>query len=302
MSKLQLNIIYTNPTVCYIYPIIAPEENELSEDEDATLETISTGPFTIEDQKRECIAFCSRKNYDIVKFYVEENTNSWDKLVELLYNLKSGEHVLISNFYHLKITIIQFDQIIHIIRNKGCTLEFVNCGFNINDFNYITLCKVRLLSFRGKTFYLDMDYDFFTNKSIKRKNIEEITKNITNNCVIYLRVSTKKQVKSGSLDNQESICRDWCMEKGYNVLKVYKEPGISGISMDKRYELQKLLDELSPGIIVVFYDISRLTRNIFDCTEIYNEVVEKECIFCCVTEENVIEHIQNMVSNASLYY
>lgn len=45
--------------------------------------------------------------------------------------------------------------------------------------------------------------------------------------VVYLRVSSKEQVKNFSLDTQEQICRDYAERKKIAVLKVFREEGQS---------------------------------------------------------------------------
>ena len=45
--------------------------------------------------------------------------------------------------------------------------------------------------------------------------------------VVYTRVSSNEQVKGTSLEDQESKCRKYCLEKGIEILKVFREEGES---------------------------------------------------------------------------
>lgn len=80
--------------------------------------------------------------------------------------------------------------------------------------------------------------------------------------VIYCRVSSQKQVREGNgLESQEAKCRTWCKNKGYEVLKVFKDEGVSGGKKD-RPAFKEMLDYLSnlSGCIVLVEDLNRWSR------------------------------------------
>lgn len=77
---------------------------------------------------------------------------------------------------------------------------------------------------------------------------------ITTNVVIYCRVST--HTKKDDLQRQVDRCISYCVAKGYQVAKVYKEVG-SGMN-DNRSKLVALLNS-NPTVIVV-ENKDRLTR------------------------------------------
>ena len=82
--------------------------------------------------------------------------------------------------------------------------------------------------------------------------------------VIYCRVSSDKQVREGNgLDSQESKCRAWCRNKGYEVLKVFKEEGISGGKHDRPAlkEMFRYLSDLEEPCIVLVEDLTRWARD-----------------------------------------
>lgn len=83
--------------------------------------------------------------------------------------------------------------------------------------------------------------------------------------VIYCRVSSRKQESDGSgLSAQESTCRDFAKQKGYEVVEVFQDV-MSG-KAHARPGLQRLLDLLESvdcrQYVVLIYDGSRLARGI----------------------------------------
>jgi site-specific DNA recombinase len=85
--------------------------------------------------------------------------------------------------------------------------------------------------------------------------------------VIYCRVSTTEQAQSLSLPTQEKHCREYCRREGWEVAKVFVDPGESAKSLD-RPELRELLDycrrQKKRVHFVVIYSLSRLSRNASD--------------------------------------
>ncbi|MCK5374324.1 MAG: recombinase family protein, partial [Alphaproteobacteria bacterium] len=62
--------------------------------------------------------------------------------------------------------------------------------------------------------------------------------------IIYCRVSSPKQVTEGhGLESQETRCREYAKHKGYKVLDVFHEEGITGKLMD-RPKMQEMLSFL----------------------------------------------------------
>ncbi len=89
----------------------------------------------------------------------------------------------------------------------------------------------------------------------------------TKKAVIYCRVSDPKQMQRGDgLSSQETRSRDFAKHKGYEVVAVFKEEGISGSLMD-RPQMQAMLKFLKAGkhkhqYVVIIDDISRLARDL----------------------------------------
>ena len=83
-------------------------------------------------------------------------------------------------------------------------------------------------------------------------------------CVIYVRVSTARQVQDGiGLDAQEAKCRAHADRMGWTVVAVFRDEGLSGRdSIENRPGLQATVDAVkaTPGAVVVVYSVSRLAR------------------------------------------
>lgn len=85
--------------------------------------------------------------------------------------------------------------------------------------------------------------------------------------VIYCRVSTTAQMKKGDgLASQETRCREYAGHKGYDVVQVFRDEGVSGGLID-RPGMQAMLAFLKKyrrgrQHIVIIDDISRLARGL----------------------------------------
>lgn len=82
----------------------------------------------------------------------------------------------------------------------------------------------------------------------------------------YVRVSSKTQIKGYSLINQNNKIKDYCKYMDYDLVEIYEDKGISGMSIDKRNGYKDMLDYLMNNEIdgVVVYSLSRLGRRMKD--------------------------------------
>ena len=87
-------------------------------------------------------------------------------------------------------------------------------------------------------------------------------------CVIYIRVSSERQIKGYSLDGQKRYLKEWAEFEGMTVSEIYVEPGKSGKSITGREVFQKMLDDIATGEVetdyVVVFKLSRFGRNAQD--------------------------------------
>ena len=86
----------------------------------------------------------------------------------------------------------------------------------------------------------------------------------TGSAVIYIRVSTDRQVQGASLETQERDCRLMCERNGWEVIRLFREEGESAKTAD-RPQLQELLtycrvSKPRPDYVVV-HNIDRWARN-----------------------------------------
>jgi len=85
--------------------------------------------------------------------------------------------------------------------------------------------------------------------------------------VIYTRVSSQKQVTQGSgLESQHAACLAYAKENNITIMDSFQDAAFSGKTAD-RPGLEALLQFLKRQrveIIVIFDDISRLSRNVED--------------------------------------
>lgn len=66
------------------------------------------------------------------------------------------------------------------------------------------------------------------------------------NVVTYVRVSTRGQAEEGySIDAQQREIEDYCRRNGYNIVEAYVDAGISGTSIKGRFQLKKMLEDIS---------------------------------------------------------
>jgi DNA invertase Pin-like site-specific DNA recombinase len=92
--------------------------------------------------------------------------------------------------------------------------------------------------------------------------------------VIYTRVSSDEQVKKGTgLENQLEDCQVLADDKGYQVVEMFSDPGISGREFENRPGLQAMLNYLYTNQVdwVVAWNMERLGRR----AGVWGQVVDK---------------------------
>lgn len=93
---------------------------------------------------------------------------------------------------------------------------------------------------------------------------------------VYTRVSTAEQAAEGySIEEQERKCRAAIEVKGWECVKTYSDPGVSGRTMD-RPGLQEMIADIKSGKIeaVVIWKLDRLSRKQRDTMEIIEDVID----------------------------
>ena len=82
----------------------------------------------------------------------------------------------------------------------------------------------------------------------------------------YCRVSTNKDEQLDSLAHQKDFFVEYAKRNGHDLFRLYADEGISGTSLKKRDEFNRLMLDARCGVFqaVVVKDISRLARNTVD--------------------------------------
>lgn len=107
-------------------------------------------------------------------------------------------------------------------------------------------------------------------------------------CVIYIRVSSERQVKGYSLDGQKRYLIDCAERQGMKVLAVYVEEGKSGKSIEGRTAFQSMLDGIKKGTLqtdyVLVYKLSRFGRNAKDVLNSLEFIMQYGVDLMCVED------------------
>lgn len=109
-------------------------------------------------------------------------------------------------------------------------------------------------------------------EKIEQKKVND--KNITY-VLGYTRISTNYQNDGASIDAQEEAIKKYCIDNGYQLKKMYSDPGISAKDIEHRPQLKQLLYDICPGEYLVVHSISRLSRETSDALWIRKHI-EKE--------------------------
>ena len=132
---------------------------------------------------------------------------------------------------------------------------------------------------------------------MKNKNFSNLFAN-RKKCVIYIRVSSERQVQGFSLDGQKRELIEYAKAKGLEVAEIYVEEGKSGKSIEGRDEFQRMMSDVTKqdsdvGYILVF-KLSRFGRNTRDILNSLN-ILNKYGINL-LTKEEGIDSSNNMGS------
>lgn len=125
------------------------------------------------------------------------------------------------------------------------------------------------------------------------KNIlPKIKDSSSNKCVLYCRVSTKKQAETGNLERQKERLYKYASENGYEVCKVFSEV-TSGVNENRR-EFHKMIDYLRKNeidyLVIEYKD--RLARMGY-------RYIEKTCEIL-KTKIDIVENIEDKDLNQEM--
>ena len=100
----------------------------------------------------------------------------------------------------------------------------------------------------------------------------------------YVRVSTAMQVDGQSLETQIKRIQGHCDYKGYNLIKIYQDSGISAKDTN-RPALQQLMNDMEKGEKIIVADLSRLSRNTRDALNLFEEFKTRGVHFICLNPD-----------------
>ncbi|MEI6521622.1 MAG: recombinase family protein, partial [bacterium] len=108
-------------------------------------------------------------------------------------------------------------------------------------------------------------------KAIDRSKIRRV--------VLYARVSTDRQAKKETpIKGQIERMREYCEQHGYQVVRIFKDEGISG-QTDKRPDFQEMIEIASERPkkfdAVLVWKFSRFARNLRDSI-IYKDILRRK--------------------------
>ena len=99
----------------------------------------------------------------------------------------------------------------------------------------------------------------------------------------YVRVSSEGQAENYSIPQQKRNLEDYCRIKGWNLIKIYVDPGFTGANID-RPALKELLDNIAMYDIVLVYKLDRLSRSQKDVLNLIDKFSEANCKFASIQE------------------
>lgn len=109
-----------------------------------------------------------------------------------------------------------------------------------------------------------------------------------NNALLYLRVSHDEQVKFGlSLETQKELLLKYCDDNNLNVKGIYADKGISGSTIKKRKEFQRMIEESSSGDVILFTKLDRFSRNLLDANIVVQELEKKNVSIKAINEDDI---------------
>ena len=104
--------------------------------------------------------------------------------------------------------------------------------------------------------------------------------------VIYARVSSDNQTNNHSIDSQINLSTQYANNNNHFVTKIYSETCSGKKNFKKNTELYKLVNE-NKDIILIVYDIDRLSRSIMDGSKCYYSCKKKNIIIYSIVQKTL---------------
>jgi site-specific DNA recombinase len=113
-----------------------------------------------------------------------------------------------------------------------------------------------------------------------------MSKTTTKRCALYIRVSTLHQANGYSLDTQKALLVRHARDKGYEVVGIYRDVGLSAKNTN-RPELQRLLADARARRfdLVLVWRIDRISRSLKDLKWLIDELHEHGVEFAAADQQ-----------------
>lgn len=105
---------------------------------------------------------------------------------------------------------------------------------------------------------------------------------LTENTIIYTRISTSKQQIGTSLDAQLFLCQNYCKKNNYKVIQTYAEIS-SATNLNKQKKLLEIIDFKNINLVIL--EPSRFSRNLTNFVDILNKCKNNNIILHFVHDE-----------------
>lgn len=105
---------------------------------------------------------------------------------------------------------------------------------------------------------------------------------LTENTIIYTRISTLKQTTGTSLDSQLSLCQSYCEKNNYKIIKTYAEVS-TATDINKQKKLLEIVNYKNINLVIL--EPSRFSRNLTHFIEILNKCKKNNIILHFVHDE-----------------
>ena len=110
---------------------------------------------------------------------------------------------------------------------------------------------------------------------------------MTKRAAIYSRVSTAEQAEDdkASLNEQERRCREYCQERGYDVVTSYQDIA-SGTTKKRQRFTDMLRDARQKQFdVIIAWKTDRLARGIYPCSALMEVIEESGCPSCGINSK-----------------
>ena len=167
----------------------------------------------------------------------------------------------------------------------GYPLKILSSKFENNKVFYLVQWK----GFRLPTWEPKKNIEHRQDLLDEYRQVSMLEKHQFKDCAyIYCRVSSKKQSNNThghtSLEVQEELCRKYCNDNNIKVVKVVKE-AYSAKNLNILNGLNYLCDIACKGQKIIFYDVSRFSRNTSQALNLIEKLSNNDVSIYAVVEK-----------------